>query len=68
MTSGRKRGIRMGRKIDVDDAVKAIMAWAVQKRDPLVTGVSLGICFLLDDEDFIPTAEVENTWVKKEES
>lgn len=58
----------MGRKIDVDDAVRAIMAWAVQKRDPLVTGVSLGICFMLNDEKSIPTAEVENTWAKREES
>lgn len=58
----------MGRKIDVDDAVKVIMAVAARHHDPSIIGVSLGICFMLNDEKSIPTAEVENTWAKREES
>lgn len=58
----------MGRKIDVDDAVKVIMAAAAKQRDPFIIGVSLGICCLLNDDKSIPTAEVENTWAKKEEN
>ena len=58
----------MSRLIDVDDAVMAIIKAAMKQRDPSIIGVSLGICFMLNDEKSIPTAEVENTWAKKEES
>lgn len=48
----------MGRLIDVDTAVIAIMKEACRHQDSYYKGICLQIAIMLNDDRLIPTAEV----------